>query len=242
MFKFKQFSICQDRCAMKIGTDSVLFGAWIPVDSAVSKVLDIGAGTGILSLMLAQRNAFIQIMGLEIAADAAEQARENIKNSPFHQRITVENTALQDYKTPESGLFELIVSNPPFFETGKSLASPDEKRAQARNTNTLSQHDLVVHSCRLLAENGSLIVLLPPQESLHFIVKATEFNLRLRHRTNIKTRPTKPVERVLLVFSFDTYFKKSTCKFTEDTLLTRQENGEYTSEYKALTADFYLDF
>ncbi len=241
MFQFKKFSILQDRCAMKIGTDSVLFGASITVNSSVKNVLDIGTGTGILSLMLAQRYDFIRIVGIEIVAAAAEQAIENIKNSPFHQRIGIESTALQDYKTSNNQLFELIVSNPPFFESGKSLESPDAKRAQARHTNTLSYHDLLEHTCRLLSENGVFTCILPLQESSHFIAKASQFDLQLQHCTYIKTRPTKPVERVLLVFSFANYSKNQS-EFTEHTLYIRNENGDFTADYKTLTADFYLNF
>ena len=152
-FRFKQFEILQDRCAMKVGTDGVLLGAWA---SGGTRILDIGCGTGLIALMMAQRFPAAQVVGIDIDEEACGQARENVTASPFGDRIDVAHCRLQDYSGEE---FDAIVSNPPFFLN--SLKNPDSKRAMARHADTLPFRDLWQGVKRLLSENGIFSVVLP---------------------------------------------------------------------------------
>ena len=157
-FDFQQFSIRQDRCAMKVGTDGVLLGAWVPVEGAKS-MLDIGAGTGLISLMLAQRSQEAKVTAVEVDEHAARQAIENAAASPFASQIVVEQQSIQDFSRQQVGPFDLIVSNPPFFSGG--VISEQEGRASVRHTVKLSHQDLLRSVQKLLTEEGSFCLILP---------------------------------------------------------------------------------
>jgi tRNA1Val (adenine37-N6)-methyltransferase len=165
MFRFKQFSIEDDRCAMKVGTDAVLLGAWVDISNA-KKILDVGTGCGIIALMLAQRTGEdVCIEAIEIEKQDAIQALENSNQSPWAKRIKITPQSLQEFKGFES--FDIIVSNPPYFIN--SQLPPSTDRAKARHTHSLSYQELIDHSIRLLNKEGRLAVVLPYAEGKNFL-------------------------------------------------------------------------
>ncbi|MGC4023205.1 MAG: methyltransferase, partial [Cyclobacteriaceae bacterium] len=156
-FRFKQFSVNNDKCAMKVGTDAVLLGAWMDLDNAQS-ILEIGTGSGVIALMVAQRTpADAHIDAIEIEEQDATQAKENVKNSPWPSKIGIHQAAFQDFENKTK--YDLIFSNPPYFN--KSLLPPSSERSRVRHTNTLSYEELIVHSLRLINTKGKLAVILP---------------------------------------------------------------------------------
>jgi tRNA1Val (adenine37-N6)-methyltransferase len=215
---------------MKVGIDSVLLGSWITVEGSEKNVLDIGAGTGLLALMMAQRNPDARIFAVEIDDDACLQASENISSSGWSERITVAHadikTCTLDYKN-----FDLIICNPPYFE--KSLLSPDSKRNFARHTDTLSFPDLIDCVHRLLNEKGRFALIVPENKAGTIIELAGYKKLFPARRLNVKPTDTKPVNRVIMEFGY------LSSPVVEKTLTVRNGNG-YSDEYKFLTKDFYL--
>jgi tRNA1Val (adenine37-N6)-methyltransferase len=169
-FRFKQFTVEQDKCAMKVGTDALLLGAWADCSHA-TRVLDIGTGTGVLALMLAQRAPQAHIDAIEIDAAAAEQATQNVARSPWQSRVTVYEVSLQQFAAANPlPIYDFIVSNPPFFH--QSLKTPDPQRAQARHTDSLL-HDVLLHNtAQLLLPNGSCCFVLPTNQSARFCGKS----------------------------------------------------------------------
>ena len=237
MFKFKQFTIHQDRTAMKIGTDGVLLGAWAPIAPTAQRILDIGTGTGLIALMLAQRYPSLNITAIDIDKSSIEQATENIKNSPFAQYITTHHTSLQSYNPEEK--YDAIVCNPPYFVA--SLKCPDAQRTQARHTDSLSFDDLLQHSARLLNDGGSLSVILPITEGNQLIELAPKYGFTLTHLTEVHPTPTAPPKRLLLQFIMHNYqLNHSSFLISHSSLTIEIARHQYTPEYIALTHDFYL--
>jgi tRNA1Val (adenine37-N6)-methyltransferase len=232
MFQFKQFSIQQDKCAMKVGTDGVLLGAWAPVDHRPFSILDIGAGTGVIALMLAQRSHAEQIDALEIDEDAYEQAVDNFENSPWGDRLFCYHAGLDEFMDEPEDEYDLIISNPPFYTDG--YFSGDEQRDKARFTESLPFEDLVEASALLLSEDGVLAVIIPFKEEDKFIALAKEDELYPFKITRVKGTPTTEVKRSLIAFSRD---KK---EVAIDELTIEMERHDYTDEYTELTKDFYL--
>lgn len=196
-FKFKQFEVWQDRCAMKVGTDGVLLGAW--ANAAVANpvsVLDIGTGTGLVALMMAQRFANASIVGIEIDADAANQASENASRSIFADRVSIVQTSLQTYSPITK--FDAIVCNPPFFIN--SLGCPNEQRNMARHANMLSAHDLMARSAQLLADGGELSVVVPYEHKSVYDYEASLMGLFAKRICTVKTTANKPPKRILLAY------------------------------------------
>lgn len=239
MFKFKQFTIHQDRTAMKVGTDGVLLGAWAPITSTATKVLDIGTGTGLIALMLAQRllkcNAYsnFEIDAIDIDQLSIEQATENIKNSPFASRIKTHFKPLQEYSPSEK--YDAIVCNPPYFVA--SLKCPDASRTQARHTDSLSFDELLQHSSRLIKEDGSLSVILPINEGNTLINLAPQYGFRLKEKVEVHPTPTSEPKRLLI------HLIKSNNQSIENiksSLTIEISRHQYTPEYIALTREFYL--
>lgn len=230
-FQFKQFKINQSNCAMKVGTDGVLLGAWTDVEN-VKSILDIGTGTGLIALMLAQRsNALIN--AIEIDKDAYIQAKDNIENSNWNDRIKIQNVSLQDFVTDEK--FDLIVCNPPYFQN--SLKNPDEKKTIARHTVTLTFDELIDYSVKILSPLGRLVVIIPFSEIDSFMKKAENQKLSLNKILNVKPNATKEIKRVICEFEF---IKKP---FSESYLtIEKGSRHEYSDEYISLTKDFYLKF
>jgi len=216
---------------MKVGTDGVLLGAWTNVQRA-SAILDVGTGSGLIALMLAQRTAdTVMIDAIEIEQHAFEQANENIKNTPWRSRVTTHHAALQEFEPTRR--YDLIVSNPPYFQN--SQKPPNEKRVQARHTTSLSYVELLSSSASLLNSTGRLSVILPFTEGLQFITLAAQYNLHCSRQWSFRTRQEKPIERWLLEFSFTLPPKPETGE-----ILLYKQGEEWSDAYKELTRGFYL--
>lgn len=227
-FSFKQFTVYHDRCAMKVGTDGVLLGAWADVASA-RHILDIGTGSGLISLMMAQRcNA--RIKAVDIDADAVEQARENVAASPWQDRIEVE---LQDIcRFTSETLFDVIVSNPPYFTD--SLKCPGRQRTIARHTDFLDFDKLAESAARLLHSEGVFSVIVPAAGKDSFLKAAARYGLHLSHQTLVHTKLGAEPGRALLAFKF------SADQCVTDDLTIELACHVYSEEYRALTKEFYL--
>jgi tRNA1Val (adenine37-N6)-methyltransferase len=227
VFKFKEFSIIQEKSAMKVGTDGVLLGCWVACEKA-NNILDIGCGTGLITLMLGQRNLNSNVTGIEIDEIASQEAQENISNSDWQERIEIEHISLQKFK-PQTQ-FDLIISNPPFFAENKAK----DRRATARHTNTLSFEELILNVANLLSPKGIFGVIIPKDSEAYFCKIATTHNLHCNRVCNVKGNETVAVKRVMLEFSF-----LETEPITEHlTIETARHN--YTSKYIQLCKDFYL--
>lgn len=231
-FKFKQFTVFHDRCAMKVGTDGVLLGAWANFDNCQS-VLDVGTGSGLIALMAAQRNLFANIMAIEIDAQATLQAKENIKNSPFREKIEVLGISFRDFASSTTQKFDVIVSNPPFFVD--SLPSPDSKRTDARHADSLSVSELFELSRKLLNETGKLSVIYPFSERVNIISVAEKENYYLSRETIVFPTPSALPKRILMEFSV-----KRTGEIDRSELTIEEKRHVYTPEFCQLTKDFYL--
>jgi tRNA1Val (adenine37-N6)-methyltransferase len=233
-FAFKQFNVKQDKCAMKVGTDAVLLGSWIQPNGS-THILDIGTGTGVIALMLAQKtNA--SIIGIDIDVIATQQAQENVDESKFKNSITLFNTSFQDFVKSTALKFQLIVSNPPFFE--QSLKSIDEKRSNARHADVLPFDDLLDGVIKVLAESGKFCLILPTLEAEKFRNMAQKKGLCLSKLLRVKSRVDKDTDkRHLMQFEF----KPS--EFSEETIaIEEDERHSYTQAYKELTKAYYLNF
>ena len=238
-FTFKQFKIHQDRCAMKVGTDGVLLGAWADIESA-QNILDIGTGTGVIAVMLAQRSQNtegVKIHGVEIDAVAADQAQENFKAAPFAERLAAFPLSIQDFAKKSPVKYDLIVSNPPFF-TGGTLNSSGDK-TNVRHTVKLPHGDLLNATRELLAQNGKFCVILPLIEGLRFIEIAATYGLHITERTDVRFKKEKPIERLLLTFE---HHPKTIDQ--KELILQHSTMGDrdFTEAYRELTKDFYTMF
>jgi len=234
-FQFKQFKIIQERTAMKVGTDGVLLGAWVNVSHAAN-ILDIGAGTGVISIMLAQRSiANTKITGIEIEKNAANEASQNAMNSPWNERITIFNQPLQQFQQNCIEQFDLIVSNPPFFSN--SQKSKCEYLAMAKHNHLLPLKELVEKSLKLLSPGGKLAVILPVSEAEKIIQIAEKNGLYLTRITKVRPNNLKPPHRYLLEFGKDPEVAEN------DILYIHSNDGKgFSEKYKTLTRDFYLNF
>lgn len=229
-FRFKQFTIQQDCTAMKVGTDGVLLGAWSNVKND-STILDIGTGTGLIALMAAQRTIGAKIDAIEIDESACMQANENVKQSPWKERIAVIQCAVQDFHPDR--LYDTILCNPPFFIN--STKTPDSSRTIARHCDTLSHSALLKSAIRLLTANGSLQVILPTEEAIAFMQEAEKSNLYTSRLTRVLPNPNKPTKRYLLEFS------RILSNLIEDEIIIEWEHHKYCDRYIHLTKEFYLN-
>lgn len=231
VFQFKKFTVQQERCAMKVGTDGVLLGAWVTVPKE-GKILDIGTGTGLIALMIAQKtDAFIDAIDIDVSA--FEQASENVKASPWKEHIKVMHSSLNDFKPGYR--YDLIVSNPPYFMD--SFAASDEARNLARSANaSLTYEDLLFGVGRLLSNTGKFSAILPFKEGQFFRELAEQSGLICVKLSKIKTGRDKPFKRVLMEFS------RREENIQEEELVIHFDNREFTEEYKKLTSDYYLAF
>lgn len=233
MFQFKQFTVQQDRCAMKIGTDSVLLGAWTPIENKPFSILDIGAGTGILSLMLAQRSAAEQIDSLEIDEDGYEQCVENFENSPWSDRLFCFHAGLDEFIEEPEDEYDIIISNPPFYS--EDYKSDNSQRDLARFQDALSFEDLVEAADLLLSENGIFAVIIPFKEEERFIDLCAKMELFPVKVTRVKGSHTTPIVRSLLAFK-----RYELSVLEADELVIEINRHEYTDDYINLTKDFYI--
>ncbi len=230
VFKFKRFSVNDDRAAMKVGTDAVLLGAWADV-SCAKNLLDIGSGSGVIALMMAQRSAEdSRIDAVELQPEDAQQAAENVSLSPWPHKISVFNSSIQGFNPVNK--YDCILCNPPYFSN--SLRPQLESRHGARHETTLTHYGLLEASVRLLTPEGRLNIILSHPESEGFISKAIELKLFLSRHTRFFTRHEKGQERSLLEFRFTGE------NLQEDTLVLYECQDQWTNAYFRLTEDFYL--
>ena len=232
-FQFKQFSVEQDRCAMKIGTDGVLLGAWTPLENNPFSILDIGTGTGIIALMLAQRSSAEQIDALEIDEEAYEQAVDNFENSPWSDRLFCFHAGLDEFVEEPEEEYDLIVSNPPFYT--EDYKTENEQRDLARFADAMPFEDLIEAAALLLSENGIFSVIIPFKEEEKFIALSNEYELYPIKITRVKGTPTSEIKRSLLAFVRD-----ENATFLTNELIIETARHIYTPEYIELTKDFYL--
>lgn len=225
-FKFKQFEIQQSKGVFRVGTDGVLLGALANVGQA-SHVLEIGTGTGLISLMLAQRNSHADFLGLDINEEAAGLTKINFENAPFQERL---KNIHQDFKTFETeGKFDLVVSNPPYFDESGS-----EKDKIARQTVELNFSQLITRASKVLSENGLLSVIIPVEAGDIFISAAKENNLFLVRRVNIKGIENSKIKRLVLEFS-------PVEKNPEESEFTIEKSPRiYSDQYLELTKEFHV--
>ena len=241
-FKFKQFTVWHDRCAMKVGTDGVLLGAWCPVDSRANssksfkgfKVLDVGTGSGLIALMLAQRLPDAQISAIDIDSGAVEQAKYNFSVSPWADRLDCQQTALQEVEG--EAIYDLIISNPPYFQD--SLKNPDSQRAIARHTDTLSYEELLRDSVRLLKKEGIIALVLPIEAEQQIIALGQRYGLCPTHITHVYPKPGKAAKRLLIAFSPSPIaYSLSPIAYS---LTLESETAPRSEAYIELTKEFYL--
>lgn len=233
-FKFKQFEVDQSLAAMKVGTDGVLLGAWVPIiDSGYC--LDIGTGTGLLSLMVAQRTEYTQIVAIDIDEDANKQSSLNFSNSKWSDRLVSYHTSLNKFMKSTENKFDTIVCNPPFFLSGNS--APNKQRAVARHSFSLPLDELLVGVTKLLKPNGLFSLILPKESYEIFTVAAKDIGLFERKRLEVRPAPNKSVHRVISCWSF-IYQKRE----IEELIIETGGRHIYSEEYKELTKDFYLNF
>jgi len=234
VFRFQQFSIRQDRCAMKVGTDGVLLGAWAQWENEPGAILDIGAGTGLLALMLAQRSETETIDALEIDVAAFEQCVDNFEASPWANRLFCYHVSLQEFMEEVYEQYDLIVSNPPFFS--ETVSSGSEGRDHARQNSSLPFDYLLQGISRLLLPDGVFHTIVPYREEVHFLDLARSYSLYPGRITRVRGNPTAPLKRSLLELSF----RNGNPEIGE--LVIEKARHVYTREYRELTTGFYLDF
>lgn len=244
MFRFKQFTVEDDGCAMKVGTDGVLLGAWVPIRRfrdvqkclEMMDVLDVGTGSGLIALMVAQRmEEEYRVLGIDVDGEAVCQAAANFAASPWAEWLQVKQMSLQELGTNEEaqGTFDLIVSNPPYFVD--SLKNPDAGRRLARHTDTLPFSELIACSARLLSPNGTLAVIVPAEAEEQLTALGRGQGLYPYYITHVCTRKGKQPKRVLMAFTFG----EQVCR--EDVLCLMDEKGDARSAaYQDLCREFYL--
>ena len=219
MFRFKQFSVEQELCAMKVGTDGVLLGAWAQGGECI---LDIGTGTGLIALMMAQRNPASNVMAIDIDEGAFRQATFNVEQSPFRHQVVVKQESVQEHQ----GQYESVVCNPPYFID--ALHAPDKQRSIARHTDTLSYAELMQAAYRLLTDDGEFSVIVPFDYRKRMEDEAVFVGFFPRRVLGFRTSERKPIKRYLLSF-----VKHPMA--TENSIITFGDEA-----YKELTKDFYL--
>ncbi len=231
-FKFKQFEVNQDQCAMKIGTDSVLLGAWTSIKNNPLSIVDIGAGTGILALILAQRcNAEI-IDAIEIDANAYEQCVTNFEQSPWADRLFCYHAALNEFVAEIDQKYDLIICNPPFYT--ENYKTTNKQRDLARFTDAMPFNHLLLGVSKLLQPNGIFSVVIPYKEEINFLTLAKKNGLFANQILHVKGNSLSPIKRSLITFSF-----KEKTPFVK-TLIIEKSRHNYTIDYINLTKDFYL--
>lgn len=230
-FSFKHFTVLHDKCAMKVGIDGVLLGVWTPVENAKS-ILDVGTGTGLIGLMLAQRST-AKITGIDIDQNAVLQATENVQQSLWPDRITILEKSFQEFTNNSSEFFDLIVSNPPYFVN--SLKTPIENRTTARHTDSLSHEELIENAMRLLNPEGRICIILPVTEGLQCIDYAETKGLYCSKKVTVFPKLNRTPKRLLLEFSLIKSPKIETALVIES-----EKRHHYSAEFTELAKDFYL--
>jgi tRNA1Val (adenine37-N6)-methyltransferase len=231
-FRFKEFEVNQDQCAMKIGTDSVLLGAWASIEKNPYSILDIGAGTGVLALMMAQRSSSEVIDAIEIDDDTYEQCVENFEQSPWSDRLFCYHASLEEFVEETEDTYDIIISNPPFYND--TYKSDNEQRDLARFSDAMPFRHLIESVSKLLSKNGCFSVVIPFSEEKDFIVLASKEHLFPKRILRVKGSPSSDIKRSLIGFSFI----EMEAELSE--LIIETERHQYTDDYINLTKDFYL--
>jgi len=234
-FQFKEFKVHQDKTAMKIGTDGVLLGAWCGLENFPDSILDIGSGTGVIALMMAQRSDAMTIDAIEIDENAYEQTVENFENSDWADRLYCYHAAFQDFAkeiAEEEETYDCIVSNPPFYTD--EFESEDKARNTARFTSSLSFAELIFGVVKILSKNGVFSLILPFKEEQLFIEIATKYNLFVNRICRVQGNSSTAIKRSLLEFSFHQ------TEIEEEHLIIETSRHQYTQEYINLTKDYYI--
>lgn len=232
-FRFKQFTVHQDRCAMKVGTDGVLLGAWTSVAHGPKLILDIGTGSGLIALQMAQRCAAAKIDAVEIDVDAYAQCVENFEGSPWTERLRGFHTAFQKFAETSGKAYDLIVSNPPYHT--ESTESPDKGRIRARQNKSLPFDVLLGGVAKLLADGGRFSMIAPFGEERGIVAAAADHTLFPLRITRVQGNPSAPVKRSLLEFTG----LRESCDC--NVLILEEERHRPTEAYRTLTKDFYLN-
>ena len=231
-FKFKEFTINQDQCAMKVGTDGVLLGAWTSIDKNPFSILDIGAGTGILSLMLAQRAHAELIDAIEIDDSAFEQCVENFEQSQWGDRLFCYHASLAEFTEEIDDAYDLIICNPPFYS--EDYKTDSTRRDLARFQDAMPFENLIENVSKLLCENGVFSVVIPFKEETNFIQIASKYKLYPNRVLQVQGNPSSGIKRSLIEFSF------RVSETIIESLIIETERHQYTEDYIKLTKDFYL--
>lgn len=247
-FRFKQFTVWHDCCAMKVGTDGVLLGAWAMLEEqgaaqtrkAIGEVLDIGTGSGLVALMLAQRFPQAEIDAIDIESSAVEQARYNFLQSPWKERVRSFLSPLQEWQTKKR--YDLIVSNPPYFQN--SLKNPDKGRELARHTDSLTYAELLHYSAQLLAHEGVIALILPAESEDDIIRLGISENLFCTRLTRVYSKAGKPAKRILIEFSAAKPAPSPagipSFPIVPSDFYIESPTSPRSPEYAALTSAFYL--
>jgi len=231
-FSFKAFTINQSRSAMKVGTDGVLLGAWVSLDETLESILDIGAGTGLIALLLAQRSSADTIDAIEIDEDAYEECVENFEASSWGDRLFCYHAALDEFVEEWDDSYDLIVCNPPFY--AEDVSSGNTSRDTARQNAALPFDELLKGVDSLLSKDGNFATIIPFKEEVNFLTLALSLGLYPQRITRVKGNPKVDVKRSLIEFGYT----QIDCDINELTI--ELERHQYTAEYKRLTQDFYL--
>lgn len=231
VFQFKTFSVKNEKSSMKVNTDSVLLGAWTQITENTKTALDIGSGTGLLTLMLAHKNKDILIDAIEIEENAFVESKDNFENSNWNNRLTPFHISLQKF-TP-TRKYDLIITNPPYFLN--SLKNELKNKSLARHTDSLSFEEIIEFCIQNLTSKGKLFLILPKEESDIFIEKSTTKNLFLNKKCTIKPNSNKPINRVLMEFSL------TKTKVILEKMEIYKAQNVYSDKHFELTKEFYLD-
>lgn len=234
VFKFKAFDIIQDHSTMKVNTDGVMLGAWSDV-SGKKKALDIGTGTGVIALMLAQKSENLDVVGIDIDVDSCRQAEINAKISKFKDQVEIKEISLQAFAMVSAPIYDLIISNPPFF-TGGTFSS-NENKANVRHTIKLSHIDLLQSVKKLLHHDGHFDVVLPYLEGLRFVEMAGKYDLYLHRMTEVRSRSDRNIERLLLRFGMS----QMPSPIQDSLIVYFGDTKQYTEEFTTLTKAFYFN-
>lgn len=229
VFKFKHFDVRQGRSALKVGTDAMVLGALVKTSNKVN-ALDVGSGTGVLALMLAQKNSNIKVTAIELDENSCLDAAENFETSPYANRLNLLN---QDFLSFKQTGFDLIVCNPPYYENG--LLGEDNRVNTAKHVDQLTPERLTENAASCLSDVGQFWVIWPFESSLKFVTQANNSGLYLREQIIVFGKPNQP-KRVVLCFE-----KLESSSLIESTFCIREASGDYTSDYKLLTREFHFN-